>query len=711
MRKIFINFIILASFITGCQKQNSKEEQLMNAPKAAKKEYRFTIHDKELTDNYHWLRDPNWPNVKDSEILGYLNAENAYSKAYFDQFRDKQNQLFEELKGRIKLADQSVPVKKGEYYYYTKTIADKDYPVYCRKKGSMQAEEEVLLDQNELAKGKKFCSLGSYSISPDHKLLAFSIDETGGERFTIKVLDLQTKNYLTDIITDTLGDIVWHEKLNGFFYTPTDEQWRQEDVRFHKLGTGIKEDKLIIHEGNPLYRVNVTKSSSKEYIFIDIAGYTANEYHVISMQDESMTPRLVSKRQEDHLYSMDHCGEYFYIHTNDMGKNFRIARAHRDDFSQAKWEDYIAHNNKRYLKSFDLTKEYLVLNYKELALSSADIVELRNKKMQSISFPDNVYTASSYSTNFEENDIRVDYSSLKRPDTTYSYDFKTEKLTTLKVKEIPSGFNPDEYEVERSWANSGGVKVPVTIFYKRNLFKKDGSNPLYLYGYGSYGTTMQANFRGSVLSLVDRGVIYAIAHIRGGDELGYEWYESAKFLNKKRTFEDFIASAEKLIEDKYTSKGNIIIAGGSAGGMLIGNVVNERPELFKAAIAHVPFVDVLNTMLDETLPLTPGEFKEWGNPKEKEYFEYMLTYSPYENVKQQDYPYLFVTAGLTDPRVGYWEGAKWVAKLREMKTDDNLIFFKVNMDAGHKGSSGRFDYLKEIAEEWTFVLDMCKIVY
>ncbi|MCC2647013.1 MAG: prolyl endopeptidase-like [Rickettsiaceae bacterium] len=707
MLKIIIYLVTLVSIIAGCK--DNKEIKAMEAPKAVKREFKITLHNKELVDNYHWLRDPEWPNVKNPEILEYLNAENAHTKNYFDKFKDKQHQIFEELKSRIKLADQSVPIKRDDYYYYTRTLADKDYPIYCRKKGSLDASEEVILDQNELAQGKKFCNIGAFSISPDHKLLGIAIDESGGERFDIRILDLEKKTYLPDFIPSTLSDIVWHEKIPGFFYTPTDEQWRQEDILFHRLGTDYKTDKLVLHEKDPVFRANASKASSKEYIFINVSGHGANEYYVISMDDETFTPHLVSARKDEHFYDMDHNGDYFYIHTNDKGKNFRIARAKTNNFTQDKWEDYIPHDSKKYLKSFDLTKNYLVLNYKEQGLPSIDIIELSDKKKKHINFPDQVFTASAYSTNFKENDIRIEYSSLKRPDTTFNYDFTSENLTTLKVKEIPSGFNPDEYEVERIWADSGDVKVPVTVIYKKALFKKDGANPLYLYGYGSYGHAMPVGFRGSILSLVDRGFVYALAHTRGGDDLGFEWYESAKFLNKKRTFQDFIASAEKLIENKFTSKGNIVIAGGSAGGMLIGAVINERPELFKAAIAHVPFVDVLNTMLDDSLPLTPGEYKEWGNPKEKEYFDYMLSYSPYENIKEQNYPTIFATAGLTDPRVGYWEGAKWVARLREKKTDNNKIFFKINMDAGHRGSSGRFDYLKEVAEEWIFVLDIFKV--
>ncbi|MBA2629298.1 MAG: S9 family peptidase, partial [Rickettsiaceae bacterium] len=380
------------------------------------------------------------------------------------------------------------------------------------------------------------------------------------------------------------------------------------------------------------------------------------------------------------------------------------------DYSATKpWSTYIAEKKDKYLSSFDLTQNYLLMNYKVKGLAELVARNLNNETQQVLNFPENTYTAGIYSTNFKENDIRINYSSLARPDTVYSYDFNSNKLSTLKVQEIPSGFDPEEYATERVFVKTDGVEVPVSLFYKKSLFKGDGSNPLYLYGYGSYGLSIAPSFRSSAVSLVNRGFIYAIAHIRGGDDLGHDWYEDAKFLNKKRTFSDFIAVTEELINLNYTSKGNIVIVGGSAGGMLVGNVINQRPELFKAVIAHVPFVDVLNTMLDENLPLTPGEYKEWGNPKEKDYFEYMKSYSPYDNVSKQNYPSLFVSAGLSDPRVGYWEAAKWVARLRDRKLGDNVIIFKTNMSFGHSGASGRFDYLKEAAEDLVFITKIFKV--
>lgn len=753
-----IGLIFLQAF--SIIKPNNTEVEMDIKPPIAKKEEHITkIHNTELVDQYHWLRAKNWPEkITDEEVLDYVRGENAYFEHYIKQKDDLKNELFEELKGRIKLADQSTYVKKDDYYYYSRTEEDQEYGIYCRKKGSTTAKEEILLDVNALAKDQKYTSIGAFSVSPNHKLMAYSTDFTGGEKYTIVVFDLEKQEMLTDKIPDTIGGVTWHENNEGFFYTPTDENWRHDKVMYHKLGSDSKEDKLILHEENNLYSVSAGKSSSREYIFINVSGHDNNEEYFIRMDDEKFTPILIKPKQEKILYSVDHGSDnssndkpgYFYVHTNDGGAdNFKILRINDDvvhpnkiaddpgkaqatsdlsDFDK-NWETYIAEDKEKDLAGFDITKQYMLLNYKYNALPLSVVIDMAvyksseiantNEEAQKqrkisdmdlgyniINFPDSAYTAGVFSTNYLEDDIRVNYSSLSRPATAYAYDYIKDELSILKVQEIPSGHDPEEYQVERIFAPSkDGVKVPVTLLYKKDLLKKDGSNPVYLYGYGSYGHSTPPSFRNSSISLVNRGFIYAIAHIRGGSDVDYNWYKSAKFLNKKRTFEDFIASADHLVKENYTSKGNIAIMGGSAGGMLMGAVVNMRPELFKLAIAHVPFVDVMNTMLDETLPLTPQEFKEWGNPKDKEYFDYMLSYSPYENVKPQNYPHIFVTAGLSDPRVGYWEAAKWVAKLRDQKTDDNLIMLKTNMEYGHSGASGRFDYLKEAAEDLVFIFE------
>ena len=697
--------LIFTAIIIFLTQGDFMKKETVSAPIAKQVPYELEIHGQKIQDEYSWLRAKGWPEkITDEAVLSYLEEENKYFQSFMDPVQDKKDMFFEELKARIKLADQSTYTFRDDYLYYTRTESTKDYPIYCRKYKHEDAPEEILLDVNQLAKGQKYTSIGTFSISPDHKILGYSVDFTGGEKFTLKFLNLETKEFLPDEIENTIGAAVWNEDMSGVFYTPTDDKWRHDKVLFHKMGTKVAEDKIIFHEKDPLYYVSVGKSSSKKYIFITVNGHDSTEIYYIKLGGEDLAPQIIIARKDRIQYSVDHGDKFFYLYTNQDAKNFHIMRTLAENYSPANiWETYIAEVNDKYLSGFDITSDYILLNYKVKGLKELVVKDIHDATEKVINFPDNAFTASIYSTNYIENDIRVDYSSLARPNTVYSYDFVSDKLNVLKVQEIPSGFNSDDYEVERLYVDNDSVQVPVSLFYKKSLFKKDGSNPLYLYGYGSYGMSIPPSFKNSPISLVDRGFVYAIAHIRGGDDLGHDWYEDAKFLNKKRTFSDFISVADELVKLNYTSKGNIVIVGGSAGGLLMGNVMNQRPELFKAVIAHVPFVDALNTMLDENLPLTPGEYKEWGNPKEKEYFDYMLSYSPYENVSAKAYPHLMVTAGLSDPRVGYWEAAKWVARLRAKKTDQNTIILKTNMDYGHGGASGRFDYLKEAAEDLLFI--------
>ncbi len=672
-------------------------------PIAEKISHTQEINGIKIQDDYAWMRDPKWPaETTDKKILSHLNAENKYSSEFFDKHQKLKNQIFEELKGRIELKDQSAYVKKDDYYYYTRIEAEHNYPIFCRRHGSTKAPEEVILDVNTLAEGRNFIAVGTASISPDHKLLAYGVDFLGNEKYTIKVLDIEQNQYLPDEISNTSGNIVWHNSKPLFFYTPVNEEMRHEKVMMHKLGTN-EQDTEIFHEKNPIHFVSIDQSGSKQFMFISVSGHDDDEWFYVDLHHDNFKPQNILPRRDKVRYSVNHHEDFFYLLTNDIGDNFRLQRV---KIGSNEPEEYIPMHPSKYLSSSDITKNYLILNYKDNGLSDIIIHELRSQKEKTVSFPDVAFTAECNSTNFEEDDVRIQYSALSRPDTIYTYDWATNGLSVLKAKVIPSGFNPDEYNVERVWADNNGVKVPITLFYKKSLFKADGSNPLYLYGYGSYGISMEPSFRNSAVSLANRGFVFAIAHVRGGADLGYEWYTAAKFLNKKHTFEDFIACSEHLIKEKYTKAGNIVICGGSAGGMLIGAVVNSRPELYRAAIAHVPFVDVLNTMLDESLPLTPMEFKEWGNPKNPEYFEYIKSYSPYDNIVKQNYPNIFVTAGISDPRVGYWEAAKWVAKLRGHKTDNNFLLLKTNMDSGHRGASGRFDYLKEAAEDYVFIFNV-----
>ncbi len=696
--------LICLFLLTSCSKNKEGD---MAAPKAAKVKHEFKVDSVVMEDNYAWMRDKNWPvAVKDDMVLMHLNEENKYTEQFFKDQQENKENLFTEIKSRIKLTDQSAPVKKDDYYYYTRTEEVKSYPIYCRKLGSMDASEEIILDVNHLAEGKKFVSVADVSLSPDHNLMAFGIDYSGDEKYLVKVLDLTTKQYLNDNIQDVSGgsEIVWHNSINGFFYVPVNNDLRSDTVMFHEIGTSNNKDQKIAHEPDPLYQVTIAESASKEFMIVGIMGLSSSESHIVSLKDRDLKLRLVKARKLNVQYNIEHNGDFIYLLTNDTGPNFRLMRSELKDLEFDNWKEYIPLDSEKYLGSFGLTSDYLILNYKAAGLPLIKILHLKDGKAQAVTFPDEAFTARGYSTNFAENDLRIDYSSLIRPNTTYTFDFDNNKLSVLKATEVLGGYNPDDYAVKRLWADNNGVKVPISLFYKKSLFKQDGTNPLYLYGYGSYGISIPPRFSPVTISLANRGFVYAIAHVRGGDDLGYQWYQDAKFLNKKHTFEDFIACSEFLIKEKYTNAGNIAISGGSAGGLLVGAVANMKPELYKAVVAKVPFVDVLNTMLDATLPLTPGEYEEWGNPKQKEYFDYIRSYSPYDNVTKQNYPAIFATAGISDPRVGYWEAAKWVAKLRELKEDDNTLILKTNMDAGHQGATDRFEWLREYAEEYVFVL-------
>jgi oligopeptidase B len=676
-------------------------------PKAKKITYKTNIHNQELVDDYHWLRDNNWPKVKRKDVLEYLEAENAYAKDTMQQYSTLQEEVYKELEGRIKKNDESYPEKEDNYYYYSKIRENQNYSTLCRRKDSMKNEEEIILDANTLAKGYDAFRLGGVEVSPDHSMIVYGVDTHGEERFTAYVKNLRTVEVLNDEVKNTIGSIIWHENNQGFFYSKLDDDWRHKQVFYHQLGTKQESDKLIFKEERETFSVGISKSASREYLFVHTSSNTNNESWYINLKSDSLAPQLIEKRRDDHLYSVDHKGDYFYISTNDMGKNFRLVRTKIDQPSQAFWQEVISHSEREYFVNYDLYKNHLVVTHRINGLNQIKVISDNNEEEFTLSFADEIFDVETDFTNFEDNFLRISYSSPITPASTLEYDFSTKEIFTRKTQAIPAGYTKNDYLTKRIWAPStDGVKVPISIVYKKSLFKNDGSNPVYLYGYGSYGIQMDMGFNKNMLSLLDRGFIFAVSHIRGGDDLGYDWYESAKFLNKKRTFQDFAASAQYMIDSGYTKPGNIVISGGSAGGMLVAVAANEIPHLLKGVVARVPFVDVLNTMLDHTLPLTPGEFKEWGNPKDKEYFEYIKSYSPYDNIKAQDYPSMYITAGLTDPRVTYWEPAKWVAKLRDLKTDNNVILFKTEMQSGHGGKSGRYKSLEELSEVYTFVISL-----
>ncbi|MEK6734274.1 MAG: S9 family peptidase [Pseudomonadota bacterium] len=649
-------------------------------------------------DPYAWLRDVNWPKIKTQEILDYVKAENDYFEAVTKSHKQLENQIYEELESRIKEEDESYPVKEDKYYYYTRMEKGKDYSVICRK----FEKEEILLDCNTLAEGKSSFALGSVEVSNDHSKLAYAYDADGSERYTVKVRDLSAKEDLSDVILDTIGEIIWNKQGSGFYYCKLNENWRPNQVYFHLLGREQSEDKLIYQEADHGFYLHIGKTSSKDYLLIETGNGSYNEILYHNLDEEAEASKIMISRRADHLYSLDHINGKFYMLTNDMGKNFRLITLEGE-----KQRELIPHNDDHYLVDIDCYNQYLVVTKRILGINIIEYYDLENYALiDQIKFPEEIYQANVRFTNKEDSFLRINYSSLTTPNSVLEYEFATKKLFTRKTDEVKN-YHQALYETKRLWADStDGVKVPISIVYRKGKLGK--KNPLLLYGYGSYGMGVPINFRSNIISLLDRGFVYAIAHIRGGDELGFNWYHQAKFLNKKRTFEDFIASAEFLIKAGYTSSEKLAIMGGSAGGMLMGVVVNQRPDLFKAVVALVPFVDVINTMLDESLPLTPVEFEEWGNPKNKDYYDYMKSYSPYDNVKNMDYPAMLVTAGLTDPRVGYWEAAKWVAKLRKFKTDNNILVLKTDMDAGHSGQSGRFKRLEEVAMIYSFILSIIK---
>jgi len=673
-------------------------------PIAQRITHKTFVHGQELVDQYHWLRDQNWPDIKNQRILEYLKIENNYTESYFKPLNNLIDKIYNEMLGRIKLSDRSVPIKHSDgYYYFTITEEKLSYPIYARqiKDGS----DEIILDQNKEAEGYNFFNIGSISVSPSGKLLAFSQDISGDEHFTILVKNLSENKLLSESITNVIGDIVWNKIGSGFYYTKLDDKWRANKVYFHRLGDTQELEQLILEELDPVFSLDISKSSSEEYIFITSSSSTSTEISFIKAENLSDDACVIIQRREDHLYEVDHINGDFYIYTNDKGKNFRLVKIAVDKYLTHDFIELVPHSDDIYLTDFYLYAEKLVIVTKELGLPKIAILnyDLSDKKV--ISFSDPSYTASVIYSCVSDSGILISYSSLNAPNTVFKYIFALKDLVSIKTQEIPTGYDKDLYQSERLFAISkDGVNIPISLVYKKSLFKKDGSNPLFLYGYGSYGIAISPAFNTNVISLLNEGFIYSIAHVRGGDDLGFKWYESAKFLNKKRTFEDFISVADYLIENLYTKQGEIAIMGGSAGGMLVGVAMNERPELFKIVIADVPFTDVLNTMLDDTLPLTPGEFKEWGNPKEKEHFDYIKSYSPYDNIRQQNYPTLYVLAGLNDPRVTYWEPAKFVAKLRATKTDNNTLLLETEMEAGHRGKSGRFDRLKEIAKKYAFIL-------
>ncbi|WP_371417506.1 S9 family peptidase [Flavobacterium lindanitolerans] len=662
-------------------------------------------HGDKRVDDYFWLNDR-----QNKEVIDYLNSENQYYEEMTAHTKGLKNLLFEEMKGRIKEDDSSVPYFFNGYWYITRFETGKDYPIYARKKGSLTAKEEILFDCNEMAKGHSYFQLGGVSISPDNKYASFGVDIIGRRIYTIQVKNLQTGKLFEDKIENTTGSSTWANDNKTLFYTQQDKQTLRSDKVFkHKLGGRQEQDVLVYDEVDDTFNVSVSKEKSKKYIVISSSSTLTTEFRTLLADDPDGEFKVFQPRVRGIEYSIAHYGDSFYILTNkDDATNFKLMKTPEKATSMENWKDLIPHREDVLLEDIEIFKDYLVLGERSNGLNKIRIMPWNGKGEYYLPFDSETYTANiSTNPDFDTQILRYSYQSLGTPSSVIDFNMKTKEKEIKKEQQVLGGkFDKKNYVEERVWATAeDGTKIPISMIYRKGM-KKDGKNPLLLYAYGSYGATMDPYFSSTRLSLLDRGFIYAIAHIRGGEDMGRLWYENGKLLRKKNTFTDFIDCSKFVIKEKYTSAEHLYAEGGSAGGLLMGAVVNMAPELYHGVIAQVPFVDVVTTMLDDTIPLTTGEYDEWGNPNEKEYYDYMKSYSPYDNVKAQNYPNMYVSTGLHDSQVQYWEPAKWVAKLRTLKTDTNLLFLDTNMDAGHGGASGRFEALKELAKEFSFLLDL-----
>ncbi len=674
-------------------------------PTAKPVPHKIELHGETLTDDYFWLREK-----KNKEVIDYLDSENAYTAAVMKPTEDLEKKLYKEMLGRIKQTDLAVPYRDKGYWYYTRTEEGKQYNVHARRKGTMDGPEEVMLDGNELAKPHKFFSIGPTQVSDDGKLLAYATDTTGFREYFLSIKDLSTGKVLEEKLVQSL-DFEWSTDNKTLFYVTEDAAKRANKLWRHTLGEPKDKDTLVYEEKDELYRLGVSKSKDDKFLFRGSRSSTTTEQWYLPADKPNGEWKIILPREERHDYTADHRDGLFYIRTNRAGTtNFKIVTCPIDKPDPANWKDFVPYNAAVFVNNISLFKDYAVIAEREKGLSHLRVIHFLTSKAYRIEQPEPVYDVfGSANPEFDTKKLRFSYTSFVTPMSVYEYDLESKDRKLLKRTEVLGGYDPAGYESDRIEATAtDGTKVPISLVYKKGL-KKDGKAPLLLYGYGSYGLTMPVNFNSSRLSLLDRGVVYALAHIRGGSDMGRDWYETGKMLSKKNTFTDFIACADHLVAEKYCDRNRLAIQGGSAGGLLVGATINFRPDLCKAAILQVPFVDVINTMLDETLPLTVQEFLEWGNPKNRSEYEYMKSYCPYSNLAKKDYPSILVTTSLNDSQVMYWEPTKYVAKLRTLKTDKNPLLFKCNMAGGHGGASGRYDALKEQAFITAFMLDQMGI--
>jgi oligopeptidase B len=704
---IFLLTAAVALAVTSCGKKPQP-------PVAEKIPFVVESNGNERVDNYFWMRlsdeqkNAETPDSQTVKVLAYLNAENDYADAVMKHTETFQQNLFEELKGRIKEDDETVPYLDNGYWYNTKYFPGKEYPVIYRRKDGTESPE-VLLDVNLLAEGHEYTGVGGVAVSPDNNLLAYSVDHVSRRQYTVYVKNMITGELLPDSIINTTGQCVWADDNKTLFYVMKDpETLRAAIIMKHVLGTPASEDKVVFNEADETFAVQLGKTKSKKYITIVSHHTLTTEVRLIESANPDKGVSVFEPRKVDHLYNIDHLNGTFYIRTNaDGAKNFKLMSCPENKTGMASWKEVIPHRTDVLLENFEIFDNYLVADERIKGLTNMRVMNLTDGSEHYLDFGEETYTAGiSVNPNGNTSLLRYSYSSLTTPTSVYEYDMAAKPKTLLKQDSVLGGFDKNNYESKRLWATAtDGTQVPVSLVYRKG-FTRDGSAPMLLYAYGSYGYSTDPSFRSTAISLLDRGFVFAIAHIRGGSEMGRQWYEDGKLLKKINTFTDFNDCARFLINEKYTSAEHLYAMGGSAGGLLMGAIANMEPALYNGIIAQVPFVDVVSTMLDETIPLTTFEWDEWGDPRKQEYYDYMLSYSPYDQVKAQAYPNMLVTTGYWDSQVQYWEPAKWVAKLREMKTDDNILIMDVNMTAGHGGASGRFERLKTTALEYVFMLDL-----
>jgi len=705
MKKHLLLSCVCVIFAANAQSNKTKMTENISPPLATVKPKKLEKHGDVRTDNYYWLNERENP-----EVIDYLNKENDYYNTMTADQKQFQKDLFEEMKGRIKEDDSSVPYFYNGYFYITRFEKGKDYPIYARKKASLEAKEEILFDCNEMAKGHSYFQLGGLNISEDNKWAAFGVDTVSRRQYTIQVKNLQTNEILPLKIENTTGGSTWAGDNTTLFYTRKDEvTLRSDKIYKHKLNGDVKDDVLVYHEKDDTFSAFIYKEKSKKYIVIGASSTLTSEFLILDAKKPDGEFKVFQKRTRGLEYSISHYGDDWYIVTNkDKATNFKLMITPEAKTGKENWKDLIPHRKDVLLEDIDIFKNYLVVSERSNGLNKIQIRPWNGKGEYYLPFESETYTAdTSTNPDFDTEILRYSYQSLAVPSSVIDFNMKTKEKTILKEQEVLGGkFDKNNYTEERVWATAAdGTKIHISMVYRKGT-TKNGKNPLLLYAYGSYGASMDAYFSSIRLSLLDRGFIYAIAHIRGGEDLGREWYDNGKLLHKKNTFTDFVDCSKFVIDQKYTSAEHLYAEGGSAGGLLMGAIINMAPKLYNGVIAQVPFVDVVTTMLDDSIPLTTGEYDEWGNPADKEYYDYMKSYSPYDNITAQTYPNMLVTTGLHDSQVQYWEPAKWVAKLRVTKTGNNLLYLDTNMEAGHGGASGRFEAIKEVAKEYSFLLDL-----